>query len=228
MGLAAWAAYPDDDTAHRTILSWLQQAVNGNFIQNGSPLSTRIKGNLGEFIVYQIGKSYAFTNLTIADAANAWIPLSDISRPDIDIVWLHFGTSAADDWAALQEVKTTGQSRLALADDLTADYDKLFGENPRLTLRTRLDALKNKLEQQRREHLSPRLTALGGPSPKQAHGIRLLPTLVHDSALDSSTKMVAVRQVLIGRGWSSGVVECWSVALQDLDRRLVRLALGQP
>ena len=41
-------------------------------------------------------------------------------------------------------------------------------------------------------------------------------------------KMAVIRQVLIGKGWSPGVVECWSVALSDLDNRLTRLARGQP
>ena len=115
---------------------------------------------------------------------------------------------------------------LRLADGLITDYGKLFGENLRLTLQTRLGALKNKLEQQGQGDLSPRVTALGGPSPNLARGIWLFPTLLHDAAHDSSTKMTVIRQVLIGRGWSSDVVECWSVALADLDNRLSRLARG--
>ena len=147
--------------------------------------------------------------------------------PDLDIVWLHFGSTEADDWAALQEVKTTGGDSLGLADSLITDYEKLFGENLKLTLQTRLGDLKNKLDQQGQGHLSSRVTALGGPAPNRARGIRLIPTLLHDAALDSSTKMDAVRQVLIGRGWSTGVVECWSVTLGDIDQRLTRLARGQ-
>ena len=229
-GIAGWLEWegdPDDDAAHQTILMWLQRAVTAGFLKSTAALSNRVKGNLGEFIAYRIGKSYVLTNVTIADAANAWDPLSEISRPGIDIVWLHFGSTAVDDWAALQEVKTTGRASLELADSLIADYDKLFGENLRLTLQTRLGALKNKLDQQNRGHLAPRITALGGPTPDQARGIRLIPTLLHDSTHNSSVKMVAVRQALIGRGWSSDVVECWSIALGDLDERLARLALGQ-
>ena len=226
-GWLAWEGDPDDDAAHQAVLTWLQGVVTAGFLGPSEPLTNAIKGNLGEFIAYRIGESFVFTNVTIAHAANAWDPLSHISRPDIDIVWLHFGDAETDDWAALQEVKTTGEPSLRLADDLIADYDKLFGENLRLTLQTRLGALKNKLEQQGQGVLSPRVTALGGPSADQARGIRLLPTLLHDAADDSLTKMSVVRQVLIGRGWSSDVVECWSVALTDLDDRLSRLAKGK-
>ena len=226
-GWLAWEGDPDDDAAHQAILTWLQQAVTAGFLKQTEPLSNRVKGNIGEFIAYRIGKNYVFTNVKIAHAANAWDPLSEISRPDVDIVWLHFGSTEDDDWAAIQEVKTTGEASLRIADDLITDYKKLFGENLRLTLQTRLGALKNKLDQQGQGHLSSRVTALGGPAPNQASGIRLVPTLLHDSAHNSSVKMVAVRQALIGLGWSTSVVECWSIALGELDKRLIRLALGQ-
>ena len=226
-GLLEWEGDPDDDAAHQTILGWLQQAVTAGFLPSASPVSSRVKGNLGEFIAYRVGESFVFSNVAIAHAANAWDPLSDISRPEVDIVWLYFGSTEAGDWAALQEVKTTGAATLQLADTLIDDYEKLFGENVRLTLQTRLSALKNKLDQQGQGHLAPRITALGGPSPNRARGIRLIPTLLHDSAYNSSVKMVAVRQALIGQGWSTNVVECWSIALADLGYRLSRLARGQ-
>ena len=138
----AWEPDPSANAAHATILGWLMGSVPSAFLTATEPVSNSVKGNLGEFIAYRIGSSFIFTNQIIADTANAADPLSRISRPDIDIVWLYFGKSASDDWAALQEVKTTGQSSLALADDLITDYDKLFGENLRLTLQTRLSVLK--------------------------------------------------------------------------------------
>ena len=206
-GWVAWEGDPNDDAAHQLILGWLQRAVAAGFLEEKGSLSNRVKGNLGEFIAYYIGKSYVFTNVANAYGANTWGPLSDISRPDLDIVWLHFGSTEADDWAALQEVKTTGGNSLGLADSLITDYEKLFGENLQVTLQTRLGALKNKLDQQGQGHLSPRVTALGGPAPNRARGIRLIPTLLHDAAFDSSTKMAAVRQVLIGRGWPTRLDE---------------------
>ena len=228
-GWLSWEGDPDDVAAHQTILAWLQSAVtDGSFLGPTTPLPQPVKGNLGEFIAYRIGEDYVFTNGTIAHTANASTPLSQISRPDVDIVWLYFGSTEADDWAALQEVKTTGQTSLGLANDLITDYEKLFGENLQLTLQTRLGGLKNKLDQLGQGYLSSRVTALGGPSPNRSLGIRLIPTLLHDAAYDSSTKMAVVRQALIGQGWSSNVVECWSIALGDLDNRLTRLVRGQP
>ena len=227
VGWSVWEGDPDDNAAHQTILAWLQRAVTSDFLNQGASLSNSVKGNLGEFIAYCIGSTYVFTNVKMAHAANAWDPLSEISRPDVDIVWLYFGETADEDWAALQEVKTTGDASLRLADDLISDYDKLFGENLRLTLQTRLGALKNKLDQQGHKDLSYRLTGLGGPDANRAHGVRLVPTLIHDAAYDSSTRMVAVRQALIGKGWATDVVGCWSIALGDLDKRLSLLSRGQ-
>ena len=226
--LLVWGGNPDNDAAHLTVLGWLRSAVTAGFAQSQNSISNRIKGNLGEFIAHKVGESYVFINQEIAFTANAWDPLSDISRPDADIVWLHFGATPSDDWAAIQEVKTTGQSTLALADDLIRDYEKLFGENPRLTLRSRLDGLKNRLEQLQLGNLVPRLTGLGGANPSRSVGISILPTLIHDSAHDSSQKMAVVRQGLIGRGWSAGTVHCWSIELGNIDARLTRLARGYP
>ena len=226
-GWTKWTGHPDDDAAHHTILTWLEEAVTSGFLGPSDSLSNRTKGNLGEFVAYRIGRSYVFTNVEIADTANSWDPLSDISRPDIDIVWLHFGSAVTDDWAAIQEVKTTGQASLSLADELISDYDKLFGENLKLTLQTRLGGLKNRLEERGREDLVPRITSLGGPAPSGTRGIRLVPTLLHDADHDSLTKMYAVRQALLARGWSSDVVQCWSIALDAIDARLSRLAHGR-
>ena len=226
-GWLAWEGDPDDDAAHQIILAWLQGLAAPGFQQDQISLSNRVKGNLGEFIAYWIGKTFVFTNVTISPSANAWEPLSDISRPDIDIIWLYFGDTEASDWAALQEVKTTEEASLQLADSLITDDEKLFGENLRFTLQTRLGALKNRLDQYGQGHLSPRVTLLGGPTPQRAHGIRIVPTLLHNAAYNSQSKMVAVRQALIGRGWATDTVECWSIALGNMDHRLVRLARGQ-
>ena len=225
-GWVGWVGDPNDDAAHQTILAWLQDAVASGFLQPQPALSNGVKGNLGEFIAYSIGKSYVFRN-AIAHTANAWNPLSEISRPGIDIVWLHFGETEFDDWAALQEVKTTGDASLRLADSLLTDYDKLFGEDLQLTLQTRLTGLKNKLDQLGMGHLSPRVSALAGPSPQQSPSIRLVPTLLHDAAHSSLTKMAIVRQGLIGRHWTPRAVECWSIGLSAINHRLERLARGE-
>ena len=227
VGWWLWEGDPDPDAAHQTILQWLQGVATSGFLKSTQSLSPAVQGNLGEFTAYAIGNTYVFTNGEIAYGANTPDPLSPKSQDGVDIVWLYFGNNEADDWAALQEVKTTGQASLRLADDLIDDYQKLFGENVRLTLQTRLTALKNKFDQRGQRHLSARLTALGGPAPSQTRGIRLYPTLFHDAAHNSLAKMTAVRQALIGQGWSANVVECWSVVLDNLNNRLARLARGQ-
>ena len=222
----AWYGHPDDNAAHRTILRWLENEVTAGFVGEHDPVSSRVKGNLGEFIAYKIGESFVFTNGEIAATANAWNPLSDISQAGLDILWLYFDPAGINDWVAIQEVKTTSQSTLNLADRLVLDYDKLFGEDLRATLRSRLDGVRSKLRQFGLGHLAPRLTSLGGNSPNRAHGVHVEPTLLHDSAYDSSGKMTVVREALFGRGWATASVRCWSIGLSEIDSRLSRLARG--
>ena len=226
-GWLMWVGDPDDEAAHRGLLASLQESLH-HFLGIDETPSNSIRGNLGEFIAYHVGRHHAHPQCVEAHAANAWDPLSRISRPDIDIVWANFGESPDDDWVALQEVKTTVTNSLSIADNLIEDYDKLFGEDPRLTLRTRLGGLKNRLDQQGRSDLAPRLSEIGGPPiPGQARGVRLIPTVIHDGALDSSTKMAAVRQALIGKGWLPRVIRCWSVQMDNINQRLTRLSRGQ-
>lgn len=227
-GLTAWRADPDEESAHSVLLQWLASTVGSIFLPETEPLTNAIKGNLGEFIGYQIGKNYAFVNGEIAHSANASAPLSRISRSGLDVVWMYFGANPSDDWAAVQEVKTTGQGSLGLADELIDDYAKLYGTDHRVRLEPRLYSLMSVLRELGLDHLTPRLTALGGPGPNSTTGIYLLPTLVHDSSNESSTKMLAVRQTILGQGWSPRVVNCWSIGLNQIDDRLERLARGQP
>ena len=227
-GWVAWTGDPDDDAAHLTVLGWLNEAVDGRFPPVQAPLLPAIQGNLGEFISYRIGRNYVFLNAEIAHNANTSNPLNDQSKSDLDIVWLYIGTTPLDDWVAIQEVKTTGIVLRDSARGLVRDYGKLFGENLRLSLSTRLATLKNALDERGNGHLAPRVTALGGPAPDQSRGVRLVPTIAHDAMFDASTDLVFVRQSLVGRGWDAGVVQCWSIALGDIDDRLLRLAQGEP
>ena len=224
----AWEGDPDDDSAHQKMLDWLRVAEPAGFLDASDSLSNRTKGNLGEFITYKIGTKHIFANMMFSDPANAHTPLSDNSKTGVDIVWLHFGDTESDDWAALQEVKTTGGASLDLALKLVSDYDKLFGEQLRFTLLSRLGELKNRLEGWGQGKYVPRLTALGGSKPDSVHGIRIFPTLVHDSANNSFANMTHVRQCLIDQGWPPDVVHCWSISLSNLNNRLTRLARGQP
>ena len=226
-GLSQWRGHPDDDAAHAMILGWLQNYATTGFLDADEILSPQRKGNLGEFIAYRIGRTFAFPYVPIAPAANAGNPLAGNSVSGIDIVWLNIGDSVSDDWAGVQEVKTTGE-RLSITRDLIADYNKLFGRHPYFTLHARLDELKHKLEQFGRDDLIWRVDALGGPEPRLAGGVKLFPTLVHDLKEDSKDQMILVRQALLAKGWSTDVVTGWSIALDNLDHRLERMAKGQP
>ena len=226
-GFSVWRPDPDDAAAHRVLLQWLSNAVGSVFLAEGESFTNAIKGNLGEFIAYQVGKNYAFVNGEIAHSANATEPLSRISRSRLDVVWMYFGDNASDDWAAIQEVKTTGQASLDLADDLINDYKKLFGDDHRVRLQSRLTGLMNVLDELGRGDLSPRLAALGGLGPDSAAGIKLYPTLLHESGIESSTKMLAIRQAIMAQGWSSHAIDCWSIGLAQIDHQLERLARGQ-
>ena len=221
-----WVGDPDDKQAHQTILGWLQAASN-YLLGPDDEFSNRTKGNLGEFITYCIGRHYVYPPEVEALTENASDPLSNMSRSGIDIKWLKVAETPDKDWVILQEVKTTGANSLSLADDLIKDYDKLFGQNLKLTLKTRLTQLKNQLDQQGRSELAPRITELSGASAEQSPRVNLVPTLLHDPSLDSSTKMTAVRQAIIGLGWPATTVECWSIQLDELDTRLSRISRGQ-
>ena len=225
-GWLLWVGDPDDNAAHQETLSWLQ-GQDTQFEEPNTTPSNHMKGNLGEFIAYQIGKHYVIPATAIAFTANAWDPISNISRTDLDVVWIDLSGNPMQDSVTIQEVKTTGSTSLSLADGLIPDYEKLFGQNLKLSLRTRLSSLKNKMNQQGHGNLTPRLTAIGGPSPGQARGVKLWPTLVHDSSLNSQAKMAALQQAIIGLGWPADVIESWSIELDDLDQRITRLSKGQ-
>ncbi len=227
-GVVLWTGDPDCQAGHDAILMWLARHTS-SFLPTPLPLNNRLKGNLGEAITFCVGHWHDLSDYK-AYPANALKPLSNISRPDIDIVWVQFGNTSADDILVLQEVKTTSAPNLTLADELITDYDKLFGKDITLTLHSRLQAIKNTLEyQEHRPDLCPRLSELAGQSPQSSQQAYLRPTLVYElNGSSPVTKMVAVRAALHGTGWSSRAVEAWAIGLSDLDARLVRLATGQP
>lgn len=228
-GIVLWTGNPDCDAGHGSVLAWLRECGH-TFLVEADLSDNRLKGNLGEAVTFHVGHDYMFADPAYhADAANATTPFSRISKPGVDIVWLHFGQRPADDLALLQEVKTTGDAALGIADRLIDDYNKLFGTDPQMTLQTRLMAVKNRIEyEDRRPELAKRISFLAGKSPQTSPRIRLLPTVVHERAdCEPRTKMLAIRAILTGKGWSSSAVTCWSIALTDLDARITRLATGR-
>lgn len=222
-----WTGKPDCDAAHADILEFL----NGHctpFPASVKAGDNILRGNLGETIVFCLGRTERFGSTCHGHFANALRPFSGKSNPELDLLWVHFGKNANDDWAVLQEVKTTSAASITYATNLIEDYDKLFGTNPRLTLQTRIQDFKNRLEfeQNQSAQIVQRANQLTGVSPVACPRIRLLPTVVHDSAAtDVVDTMLLVRESLTGKNWAD--VEPWAVGLSSLDGRLVRLARGK-
>ncbi len=225
-----WTGDPDSQAAHNWLLTWLREHVT--FLSppatGAIQLSSRMMGNLGETVSMCIGLSLRSPG-DRCHPVNAHKPLEDISRPDVDLIWLTFCDDPRDDFAVIQEVKTTTQSNLSYADTLLDDYAKLFGTDPQTTLHTRLQGLQSVFKYQHREpRLAERVSRLAAKSPRSCRSaVRVMPTLVHDQDCHVSprNKMLTVAGTLTSRGWES--VEPWAIGLTDLIERFGRLALGQ-
>lgn len=226
-GVTCWRGEPGCQDGHGFILNWLKK-LGTPFLADETQFSLARKGNLGESIAFRIARGDGFDGLYVFPA-NALSPLKPISRPDIDIVWLHLGTDQSQDYAVLQEVKTTGSAGLAYADRLLDDYDKLFAFNTDLSIHTRLQDIKNDLEFRHKLPLKmcARVNLLAGDGPQTSLRLKLIPTLVHTAESNPVEKMVAINTALLGRGWVSGQVHPWAVGLSTLDDRLLRLAMGR-
>ena len=145
LDITLWRGNSDCQAGHDYLLNELCQQVSF-FLPPGSIISARQQGNLGEFIALCIGKDTAYIGAYMFPA-NAFNPLQDISKSDIDIIWLYISdNNPDDDFVVIQEVKTTVASNLNYADTLVQDYDKLFEVNPQFTLNNRLQSLKNEVE----------------------------------------------------------------------------------
>ncbi len=228
-GVVLWQGAPDSQAAHEFVLGWMRERYS-EFHTTHPPAAhlNVLRGNMGEVLAFCLGTEHDFSSHH-SFPANAHDPMKLISKPDIDIVWVAFGATPISDVAVLQEIKTTAQSSLAYADELLNDYKKLFGLNPALTLRTRLDAIKNLVEfSLKRPELCPRISQLVGNSAATSPRVKLLPTLVHEQrGSRPEEKMTVIRSRLCGGGWSPDAVTAWAIGLSELDNRLLRLAMGQ-
>jgi hypothetical protein len=221
------------------MLAWLKDTVD-EFLKkeeaderllSGGGKANILRGNLGESIAFCVSHWHDCEGHW-PNAVNAYRPLGPSSAIDIDIVWVCFAPKAKDDYAIIQEVKTTSGADLSYGNTLLADYEKLYGTDPGLTLRSRLKPLKKQLLYQsldgKGSERSDRLMALAGKSPETSPKIRLRPTLVHDLAsANPQSKMTWIRNSLIGKGWTADLIEAWAIGLSDLDDRLHRLATGK-
>jgi hypothetical protein len=225
-GVVIWRADPCQ-SAHDFLLSKLQIHAPAFIGPDGIPTNQQ-RGNLGEFITFWVGVEEAHTRLQVFKPANAFQPLSTISRPGVDLLWIHFAEFNEHDFVLLQEVKTTGSNTLTYARTLLDDYEKLFGADPNLTLHTRLLEAKSELEYViGRPELVPRVTRLAGTTPRTTPKARLVPTLVHDSeGSEPATTLLAVKSTIVALGWDATQVQPWSLALDQLNDRLNRLARG--
>jgi hypothetical protein len=230
-GVSIWRGNPGCQNGHDAILAWLRETVD-HFLSAAQAKAggNILRGNLGESIAFCVSLWYDCQGHR-AHAVNAWRPLSPQSVQDIDIVWVFFGSKAKEDFAIVQEVKTTSGKILTYADQLITDYEKLYGVNLDLTLRSRFKPLKKdflfKVGGRRGKELSDRLIALVGGGPDKSPQIRLRPTLVHElTGAEPRSKMTWIRNTLIGKGWPATTVEAWAIGLGALDARLLRLATG--
>ena len=221
-----WTGNPDCQTAHNEILTFLSENC-APFITDSKPKDNILRGNLGETITFCLGSWSRFGDSCLKHLPNALRPFSGKSNPEIDLLWMHIGKDPKDDWAVLQEVKTTVAASISYANNLIDDYDKLFGTQPRFTLHSRMQDFKNRLqyEQNRPQSILGRVSRMCGTSPATSRKIRLVPTVVHDnSAADVVSTMLAIRDTLVGREWHE--IEPWAIGFSDLDSRLHRLARG--
>ena len=226
-GVELWSGDPSCQAAHESLLAAL--AKTGPFIAAGEQLTTRRQGNLGEFVALMVAR-HAPLEHTNVYAINAFQPLQDISHAGLDLTYLYFDpTDPSKDTLYIQEVKTTGDVALAYANKLTEDYQKLFEEDPKFTLNTRIQGLATKIELgDKRPDLGDRLRSLATTEAKFCTKVKLIPTLMHEKrGTDPVTKLLAVKTAISTLGWNSTQIQPWSVAFEDLISRLTRMARGQ-
>jgi hypothetical protein len=141
-GVLALRGRPVCQSGHDALLKWLTDNATPFLAPADARRDNNIlRGNLGETIAFCVSYWRDCQNYRVF-ATNALRPFRPKSDIDIDIVWLSFGVNPSDDFAIIQEVKTTSGTELSYARALVDDYDKLFGTNIRLTLHTRLQDIK--------------------------------------------------------------------------------------
>lgn len=231
--IALWRGHLNCQDAHKDLLDCLRK-ICGWFHPCNKPITPRIQGNLGEFIAFRVGKVAPIAPMdgTQVITANCDAPLNDISKPDIDILWLYLPPeNAAGDRCIVHEVKTTCQPTLEYCRTLIDDFEKLFGTDLQFTLQSRLQAAANTLANARAitNKEACRILRLTSTSPAKCRKVSLVPTVVHDLASESPERhLQVVKAHLLGKGWTSSQIELWSIALSELNSRLERLARGLP
>lgn len=221
-----WQGDPDSSAAEGALLDWLREELGAAF--RTDPLNERVFGNLGECLAHMLGLRSDFADWH-SIVANAVQPLANVSASGIDVLWFFPAPDATDDMAVVQEVKTTSNASLALADDLVDDTAKLFGEDVQVTLQTRLNAAAADFKlTRRRPDLAARIRQLGATDAQTATQVRLCPTIIHEEGgANPQTKLTAIRTSIVSLGWDGNGVVPWSVAIEDIWNRFERVSRGQ-
>jgi len=224
--IALWQGTPSCSAAQRFVRRWLRENSPA-YPTIWIPDNTRLKGNLGECIAFCCA-SLAWNPMPRCLAANAFKTLGNISRSEIDLLWIGFGTTPNDDFIIQQEVKTTTSRTLDYAAALITDYEKSFGPDPYLTLNTHLQAVKSKLKYEwQQPQLVNRVNALQAQTPALAHRLTIIPTLIHDlNSEDPVPKLTAVEAELKAGGWRH--IESWAIGFKGLSDHLKSMAEDKP
>jgi hypothetical protein len=224
--VALWTGDPNCQNGHDYMRTWLRTHISP-YPVTWIDGDTRTQGNLGEALAFCVAK-FGQLDTYRPFVANAFAPFSGISRNEIDILWIGFGPTPADDRAIIQEVKTTFAQDLAYAKQLLPDYEKAFGVDPKVQFNTHLGKVKVELEMtHKRPDLAKRVNALTATTPANAKRIVCIPTLVHDLAgADPAGTLSAIKSAMLAKGWVS--VHPWSIALSEIKLRFPRIAQDQP
>lgn len=226
-----WEGHQDCDDAHEAILAeFLKFVETAQLVSANKKINKSQKGNIGEFICYRLGKIHYYSGSEYRSyPANAHFPLSRISKPEFDIVWILFAKNEKNDCMILQEVKTTGKANLAIANKLVEDYKKLFDTDPNFTLSSRIQAIKNALtEGEHRPDLARRLNKFLATKPQQCSNCIIVPSLVHEKKkANPKQKLSEIEPKLRALGWDQGKIRFVSVALTKLETRLLHIARGK-
>jgi len=235
-GVKHWKPSKSPDAAHATLLKRLRVFVGDAFKKDGTALTERHQGNLGEFIVYVIEDECSGLKKThlLLSAANAYYPVANNSKTDLDLFWFKMAAKEADDNGVIHEVKTAITDDLSVASTLAGDFEKLFGTDANLTLGSRIRLIKTQVEfgseDPARFDRAKRLTALVGKGPGTSPNLTLVPSLVFDDAkitVEKARKRLAtVHAKIEALGWKKTQIAPMCVSLPGLEDRLTRLLCG--
>lgn len=228
--LRSYTGDPKCEEGYKWIQEILLETTN-DFIVNSTEFNDRIKGNIGEFVVFHITRAeikpgdgwYIFYS-------NADTPLSRISGSGLDICFLYLGANdqGTEDTLCIQEVKTTGASNLSYATALVSDYEKLTSADTSVNLHTRVRSLKARMRDiygVTDRKVLDRVQNLAHPDPSKCQNVFLLPTLVHElKGADPAAALSQVRSQIAAQGWRLELIYPISIGLTRLNDGFSHLA----